>query len=117
MVVFIINLVLFLFSIGLIAFNFKHVLNSNNDIESRIKRFVLGGIWLLLIGIILVATSLIGSKNLDISIKGYILIILILLIIFIYIGLLFIWGKMYNSLEMFFSKKGAITSKYKFKSI
>lgn len=117
MLVFIINTILLIFSFLLIGYNFVTVKNANKNIETRIKSFVIGGIQLLVIGIVLVALSIIGSRELIVDIDGSVIAILIVVCIIIYISLLFVWNKMFKYLENYFYKKNSIARKFKLKSI
>ncbi|MCK9470994.1 MAG: hypothetical protein WC006_03075 [Bacilli bacterium] len=117
MLVFIINTILLIFSFLLIGYNFVTVKNANKNIETRIKSFVIGGIQLLVIGIVLVALSIIGSRELIVDIDGSVIAILIVVCIIIYIFLLFVWNKMFKYLENYFYKKNSIARKFKLKSI
>lgn len=117
MIIFIINTLLVLSSIAVLIYDYMYIKNSKNNIDSRIKRFIFGGIEVLLFGIALVTLSITGSRNLNVEVKPFILIIMILIAIIVYICLIILWNKMFAYFNKYFSKKSMINQKYKYKSI
>lgn len=117
MVVFIINTVLLVSSIGLIVYDYLYTKNSKNNIDARIKRFIFGGIEILIIGTVLVALSIIGSKELDVEVEPIILIFMIVIAVIAYVVLLLLWNNMFKNIQKYFSKKSVSQQKYKLKSI
>lgn len=117
MVVFIINTVLLVSSIGLIVYDYLYTKNSKNNIDSRIKRFIFGGIEVLVFGTVLVALSIMGSKELDVEVDPIILILMIIIAVIVYVTLLLLWNKMFNNIQKHFSKRSVVQQKYKLKSI
>ena len=118
MVAFIINTIIILFSFALLTFDYFYIKNEAKDLENRIKRFVFGGIEVLLIGIAIIALTLLGAKipEIDIVIETYLLVIFVIISLGIYIGLLFLWNVLYKILQKQFFKK-QLPTKYRFKSI
>ena len=106
MVVFIIASFIVLISLGLLVFDYLYIRNDSIVIESRIKRFIFGGIEILFVGIFLVALVIIGANvsNLEIRIEGYLIFILSVLAVIIYVGLIFIWSSLFRLLKKNFKK-------------
>lgn len=117
MVVFIINTIIIALSLLLIFYDYKYINNETNDLENKLKRYIFGGIELMLIGIVLVALSIFASKNIDIEVKPILLAIAILISVLIYINIIILWNRLYAVFLKKISKKTLNDFRYKFKSI
>ena len=117
MVFFIITSIIVLISLGLLVYDYLYIKNEAINIDLRIKRFIFGGIEILLAGILLVALPIIGSKvnEMQINIETYLLFILVLIAILVYLGLIFLWSMFFKYFEKYFKK--VVNPKYRFKSI
>ena len=117
MFIFISSTIILIASIFLISFNYIFMKKTASDLETKIKRYVFGGIEVMGIGAVLVALTMIGSRELDILNDGTLIIIAVLFALVTYITLLVLWREMFKTINSQISKKTINDFKYKFKSI
>lgn len=117
MVFFIINSIIVLISLCLLIYDYLYISNDSKNVELRIKRFIFGGIEILIAGILLVAFSIIGSKvnEMQINVETSLLLILILVSVIVYFGLIVLWNYFFKNFAKIFKK--AVNTKYRLKSI
>ena len=117
MVAFIISTVFLVASICLMVYNYLYTKNPSNNIDLRIKRYIVGGFEIFLFGTAVVSLSIFGSKNLDIDVKPAILVTSIIVAIIVYIAILILWNNVYNNIQKYFTKKANVKQGYRLKSI
>lgn len=117
MVIFILDTIIIILSLCMLMFDYLYIKSSKIDLNKKIKRYVFGAIELLIIGVVLVLLTIIGSREMIISLEFHLLLICIGLSILIYIGLILLWNRLFVIISSSIDKKNLKGSKYKFKSI
>lgn len=96
MTVLILSSVTIFFSILLIGIDYSFIKNQSHSLEERIKRYIFGGIELLIIGAIIIILCLFGIKDVAIAVDTMPLLLIILFSISIYIMLVLLWNKLFS---------------------
>lgn len=96
MTILILTSVTILFSISLIGIDYSFIKNQSHCLEDRIKRYIFGGIELLMIGALIIILCLFGIKNVTIAVDTIPLLLIILFSIIIYIMLVLLWNKLFS---------------------
>lgn len=96
MTILILTSVTILFSIFLIGIDYSFIKNQSHCLEDRIKRYIFGGIELLMIGALIIILCLFGIKNVTIAVDTISLLLIILFSILIYIMIVLLWNKLFS---------------------
>lgn len=118
MIYFIIGTVIFIVSILSLLYTLKTYLSNNIIVEKQIKRFIYGGLEILILGILLVVTSMLGVGSLNMDLKTTYIILISVVAILVYISLVYLWYLLSNKIYRKISnKKDLKKGSFKYKGI